>query len=96
MVEKRSVSCRTIAICARSDFLVICAQIAAIERDAPGSRIVESRDQTQERAFARAGSADQRDDLVRCDPQIDVVQNRLIGRITETDTSESDRARGFA
>ena len=48
------------------------AHVAAIERDNARGRIVKSRHQTEQRAFARAGSADERDDLVRRNLQIDV------------------------
>src|ERR1017187_17902 len=70
-------------------------QIVAIERDDAGSRIVETRDQTQERALARASSTDQRHDLIRRNLQVDSVEDRSILRVAETDILKCEHSLRF-
>ena len=62
-----------------------------IERDDARGRIVEARDETEQRALARAGAADERDDLVRRDREIDLVEHRLLVVVAEADVFEGDR-----
>ncbi len=52
------------------------AQVVAIEQDAPARRIVKARDEREQRAFARAGAADEGDGLARRDAQVDPVEDR--------------------
>ena len=56
VVEKSTVSCRTIPICGAKRFLGQIAQIAAIEKDAAGCRIIEARHKAQQRALTRSGA----------------------------------------
>ncbi len=75
VVEKRRVSCRTIPICARKDFLVIVRKSLPSSVTDPASRIVKARHQTEQGAFASAGPADHGHDLVRRDLEVDVMKD---------------------
>ena len=56
-------------------------------------RIVESRNQTQQSAFARAGHAKDTDDLARLGFERNVVQNRIFGIVAEGDILKHHPAR---
>ena len=72
-------------------FNVVIAQIAAIERHAPGRRIIKSGNQIAERRFARAAGADQSHGLARGYREVDVAQRRLVAAgIGERDVLKRD------
>ncbi len=65
------------------------ANVNAVNRYRAVSRIVESADEFDERGFARAGLADQRDGLSRGHAQVNSFQHwRRIVRIVKTDVAE--------
>ena len=55
-------------------FDAVIAQIDAVEENAARRRIVEARDELDDRRLALAVLADQRDALARLDPQIEIVE----------------------
>ena len=55
------------------------AQIPPVGQDAAPLRIVEARDQTEQRALAGAGQAKDADDLARLGVEGNVAQHRLPG-----------------
>ena len=59
-------------------FDVVIPQIAAVERHAPGRRIIESGNQIAERRLARAAGTDQSHGLARRDRKVDVAQRRRV------------------
>ena len=75
-------------------FLFDLPDIAAVERDRAGRRIVKARDQTQQRTFAGASASDYSDHLIRFDPKVDSVQHLSILRVAEPYVVKSDGAFG--
>ena len=74
--EKRSGVCRTMPIWRRSEIEIHRADVHAVHEHRAFRHIVEARDQVDQRGLAGAGLADQGDDLVRLDGQVDVGQGR--------------------
>ena len=70
-------------ICWRSCCFVILAHIDSVYRDLAPLHVVEAEQQVQNRAFARAGMADQRDRLALLRVEGDVLQHILARLIAE-------------
>src|SRR5207253_6113275 len=68
-------------------------QVVAVERDAPGIRMVEARQKVNEARLAAAGGTDERERLARPDVERHVGQ-RASGslQVRERDVLEADRA----
>ena len=96
VVEKSSVSCSTMEICSRSEFLVIAAQVLPIEQEPAGGRIVKARHQRKQRALSGAGAADEGHRLARLDVEIDIVQDEPRRFVAEGHILKHDLARGRA
>ena len=65
------------------------AQIVPVDQHLPGGRVVEARDQLRDRRLARAGRTDEGDGLARRRSQVDVVQDRRRGVVSERDVLET-------
>jgi hypothetical protein len=68
------------------------AEVAAVEQDAAGARVVEAREEVEERALAAPGGPDDPDRLARAHLERDVLQHRPVA-VGEADALERDRAR---
>ena len=79
------------ALAQRSD--AVLAHVDAVDQHASGRRVVEARNQADQRRLAGAREADERDHLARPGLEGDVVQHvRAVG-IREADVLEADVAR---
>ena len=87
---KISGGCNTIAIWRRSELSVYSRISTPSIVTAPLDRIEESRQQPEQRRFAGAGRADDRDFRPGRDRDVDVVQHRRLGTIAETDIAPGD------
>src|SRR5262249_30805579 len=74
-------------------FLSRVAQVFAIEAHRARRRIVETHEEIQYRALARAALADQRDGFARPDLEIEPGEARAPCRVVEMDTVEAYRFR---
>ena len=63
------------------------------ELDDPGIRVIEPRDQPQQRGLAGPGRSEQRDDLAGADRELDVAEDDVLGPI-RTGERPSDPAHG--
>ena len=69
------------------------AHVDAVDRDAPGLRLVQARDEVAERRLAGAGRADERGARARGDDEVDVVQRpRRALVVAEADALEAHLA----
>ena len=82
----------------RSASLVPVAQVAPVQEDAPLGRLVQARQQLDERRLAGAVLAHQRQALALGDEDVDVAQGPLVvgAGIAEADTLEADALLGAA
>ena len=64
------------------------ADVDAVDRDAAGQRVVEPRQQLQQRRLAAAVGADDGDRFAGADFQVDVAQHRLVRVVVEADAFE--------
>ena len=74
--EKRNGSCGTNPIAARSVASGNLAHVDAVEEDGAGRRLVQPRQQVDERRLARTGGADERRRLARLDAERHVLERR--------------------
>ena len=73
------------------------AKVAAVEEDATLGRLVEARQELDERRLARAVLADEREALALRDREVDVPERpRLLARVAKADVLEDDAACGPA
>ena len=69
------------------------ADVDAVDEDRSAGRVVEARDEVDERRLAAAGAADDRRRLARAGAERDVAEDRLLGaRVAELDVAELDDA----
>ena len=68
----------------------VLADVDAVDRQAAAGRVVEPRNQTDERRLAGAGQADQRNHLARLGGERDVVQHARAVRVRELDLLDAD------
>ena len=78
-------------LCAKR-FLSQLAHIAAIEKDPAGHRIIEARDEAQQRALARSGATHKCHAFAVRDRKVDVFQDETVMGIAEADVAELDIA----
>ncbi len=65
------------------------ARIVAVDQDPALARVVETRDQTQQRAFARAGRPEDRHARARVDVEIHPAQDAVLADVVEVDVLEA-------
>jgi hypothetical protein len=70
----------------------VAANVAAVDAHQAASRIVEPRNEADERRFPAAGRAHEGDPLPGLDDEVDVLEDELIGRIAELYVRELDTA----
>ncbi len=68
------------------------AQVAAVDADRAVVGVVEAADQLGDGGLARAGLADEGHGLAGRDPQVDVVQHRPVGLVSEAHAAQLDLA----
>ena len=88
--ENSSGSCSTTLICSRSDASVQVAHVEAVEQHAPALRVVEARQQAQQRALAGAGRPDDRDPRPGWRVEDDVLKRAPAAGVAEADALEGD------
>ena len=66
--------------------------VLAVDRDLAAQRVVEPRDEADERRLAGAGVADERRALARFDDEVDVLEHQAVRLIAERDVRELDAA----
>ena len=66
------------------------AHVHAVDGQAAGRDVVETRDQGGQRRLARARVADERDRLARRDLEVDLVEHRSVRRVLEARALEHD------
>src|ERR1017187_7393404 len=88
------VSCGTMAIWARKALLRDRAQVVAIDLNAAAGRIVEARDQVEQRALPRAAGAYQRQDLAGWNVERNPPDHRHALFVMESHVLEADAALG--
>ena len=66
------------------------AQVAAVEQDAAGGRVVEPRQQVEERRLAGAGAADEGDAAAGLDDERDALEGGVAVGVDEGDVLEAD------
>ena len=91
VVSKRIVSCVTRPIWRRSEVELRVPQVDAVERDPAGRRVVEPREQADERRLPGPGRPDEGDGLAAPDRQVHAREHRLPA-IRERDALVGDRA----
>jgi hypothetical protein len=69
------------------------AQVDAVQPDVTPSRVVEARDEAEQRALARAGRAEHRHARSRLQLEAHVAEHRRAGRVLEADVVEAQPAR---
>ena len=91
----RNVSCGTKPIFLRSDATEIVANRTAVDQYHSGFRVVDARNQVDQRRLARAGRADDREAAAGGHAQVHVVQD-LLAFIAEVEPAEFDLALNLA
>ena len=69
------------------------ANVDPVDHHSPALRVIEARDQVDQRALARSRRPDDGDDAVALHLEVHIVKDGLVGRIAEGEVFKLDRAR---